>query len=283
MKDHADNYNHPLTIFLPFLNSYDLVNPFRRNKKNKKIFLDFFEEIVNSTTDKESVMYQASHLEQYDLEIIIHDLIAVFKASAETSSHTITSALYYLKKNPEVFEKLKAEIESHFKKFPEDADAYLKHNFLKLDYLNNVVKETLRIDPPILQSLKYRASEDISICGVDIPKGYDVAIDICGSHYSSDEWIQPFSFIPERFDLSSEYFMKPNSDKTRSPYSYAPFSHGPRSCSGQSLAILEAKVILVALLRKIDYSIDQEMLDRDDVGFGLASNTPLYFTVTGKN
>ena len=274
---------HPSTILLPFLNHYDLINPFIRNKKNKKVFLDCMEEIVSASTDEASLLYQISHLDQFDHETVMHDLIGLFLASAETSSHTITSALYYLKKNPDVLKKLNAEIGSHFEEFPEDADAYSKDNIMKLDYLSKVIKETLRIDPPVTESLRYSTSEGISICGVDIPKGCKLVVDICGSHNNTEEWIQPFSFIPERFDPSSEYFLKPDSDKIRNPYSYAPFSHGLRSCPGQTMAMLEMKVILVALLRKIDYSIDQEMLDRDDIGFGMLTNTPLYFTVTAKS
>ena len=283
MKDYSDCYMHPSSTLLPFLNHYDLINPFVRIKKNRKVFLDFLEEIVAASTDKESILYQISHLDQFEHETVMHDLIGLFGASAETSSHTMTSALYFLKKNPEVLKKLKAEIETHFKEFPEDVDAYSKDNILKLDYLNNVVKETLRNDSPAMESLRYKASEDISICGVDISKGSELVVDICGSHYNSDEWIEPFSFIPERFDPTSKYFLKPNSDRPRNPYAYSPFSHGSRSCPGQTLAMLEIKVMLVSLLRKIDYSIDKEMLDRDDVGFGIATDTPLYFTLTAKN
>ena len=71
-----------------------------------------------------------------------------------------------------------------------------------------------------------------------------IGIDIISAHYNSEEWIDPFRFIPERFDSTSKYFLKPNSTKSRSPYAFVPFSQGSRSCPEQTLAMLELKVIL---------------------------------------
>ena len=282
LQGHVEAYLHPTTHFAPFLNEYDLIEPFKRNKKNRMVFSTFLDEIIAASKDKNSILHHMVEQNEFDYDKIVHDLIALFVASAETSSHTATSMMYYLKKYPDVMKKLEAELLTHFEKFTDNEGKITKEKIQELDYLNNVLKETLRIDPPGIESLLYKTYEDITICGVDIPKNMPIVIDILSAHYNKEEWIDPFKFIPERFDSGSKYFLKPNSDKPRSPHSFVAFSQGSRSCPGQTLAMLELKVILSYILCKIDYEIDQKMLDRDDIGFAIASNIELEFTVTAK-
>ena len=92
-----------------------------------------------------------------------------------------------------------------------------------------MVKEGLRIDSPGHESLNHYAYEDVTICGVPIPKDSTIKVDILVSHMSDKEWTNPTEFIPERFDPESEYFRKPDSEgKSRSPYTWIPFSYGMR-------------------------------------------------------
>ena len=57
-----------------------------------------------------------------------------------------------------------------------------------------------------------------------------------------------------------------------------PFGFGARNCLGQSLAKLETKVILSKILTSIDYEVDQELLDNEDLSFNVYSQ----FKLNGK-
>ena len=243
------------------------------------VFFEFLYEIMNASKDEQSVLYQMTKL-GFPTEIIIHDLTDLFIAAAETSSHTATSILYNLKKYPEVMTKLENELFTHFDKYSDNEGKFDKDKILEFEYLNNVIKEALRIDPPVFESLESSPNEDIRICGVKIPKGSPIKIQLVGAHFNREEWIEPNKFIPERYDSNSKYFLKPNSDKPRSHYAYAPFSQGPRSCPGRSIAMLELKVILIYILCKMDYTIDQELLDKEGVAFPVGTNFQCEFTVT---
>ena len=67
-------------------------------------------------------------------------------------------------------------------------------------------------------------------------------IDVYALHHDPDIWENPNVFDPDRFLLENI--------KNRHPYSYIPFSAGPRNCVGQKFAHLELKTVLTILLRK---------------------------------
>ena len=137
---------------------------------------------------------------------------------------------------------------------------FTMENIQKLDYLNYVVKEGIRIDGPGIESLNYEAYEDLVICGVPISKGSILKVDFVASHMSRKEWQDPRAFIPERFDPESELFTKPDSGgKSRTPYSHIGFGHGNRSCPGQSFGLLETKVLLTYLLTHLDFNITKKI------------------------
>ena len=202
----------------------------------------------------------------------------------DTTSHTITSALYFLKSNPDKLDKLIMELKDHkVYDFGTQTNHDVKENLQAWDYLYNCIKETLRIDNPGTTSLNYQAKEDISICGVPISKRDDMVINLIYPHYNPKQYRTPLEFIPERFDANSEYFYVPGSDKAiRDPKSYIPFTFGQRNCTGQTLAKLEAKVLLSRFLTKLDFEIDKEILDNPNLRFGMLEKVKLTGTIIKK-
>eukprot|EP00343_Euplotes_focardii_P001482 CAMPEP_0205802154 /NCGR_PEP_ID=MMETSP0205-20121125/4382_1 /ASSEMBLY_ACC=CAM_ASM_000278 /TAXON_ID=36767 /ORGANISM="Euplotes focardii, Strain TN1" /LENGTH=193 /DNA_ID=CAMNT_0053068097 /DNA_START=768 /DNA_END=1346 /DNA_ORIENTATION=+ len=176
----------------------------------------------------------------------MHDLISGLVAATETTSHALTSFLYYVEKNPIVKQKLQEELrENGFIKGDKFKEHMTLENIQNLTYLNCCVKETLRIDSPVLDTFDYVAYEDVEICEVAIPKGTKMKIDISTPHFDSSKWADPFKFVPERHDVEFEFSkMKPN-DVVPDTYSRRAFSHGLRNCPGMSLALLEIKVFMI--------------------------------------
>ena len=72
-------------------------------------------------------------------------------------------------------------------------------------------------------------------------KNATVVIDVYAVHHDPAVWENPQVFDPDRFLVENS--------KNRHPYSYLPFSAGPRNCIGQKFAILELKTVLTILLR----------------------------------
>ena len=62
-------------------------------------------------------------------------------------------------------------------------------------------------------------------------------------HRNTEQWIYPESYIPERFDPTSQYYLTP-SGKKRHPMSYGPFLGGKRVCIGKTFAESIGKFVL---------------------------------------
>lgn len=105
-----------------------------------------------------------------------------------------------------------------------------------------------------------------------------------GPHYDKDQWHKSTEYIPERFDPNSELFSVPNSEKygsskSRHPRSMVPFSCGPRICPGQILATVESKVVIARLIFRMEYDVDQDLLDNPTAQFNVNSQWHLKGTI----
>ena len=77
-------------------------------------------------------------------------------------------------------------------------------------------------------------------------------------HRDPEIFPQPDEFIPTRWlrDRRPESFPELSSNVFRS------FEKGQRSCIGRELALVEMRVMAVLLLRRFDFRVDYEELDR---------------------
>ncbi len=109
-------------------------------------------------------------------------------------------------------------------------------------YLERVIKETLRLYPPVPAILR-QASEDITHAGYRIPAGSFVAFSTYLTHRSA-AWREPERFDPDRWDHA-----RPDADKP-SLALYIPFGGGARYCIGAGLATLVIRETVRDLFRR---------------------------------
>ncbi|KAI4471063.1 cytochrome p450 family 4 [Holotrichia oblita] len=162
-------------------------------------------------------------------------------AGHDTPGSGIAFTLYELAQNSVVQNKLLDESISLLGKDP-DAVVTLQ-DIQNMTYLDCVLKETLRKYPSV-PSYERTLEEDITIDGITIPRGTEVAISAYAIHHDEDYFPKPDVYDPDRFLLE-------NSDKIQ-PYSYIPFSKGPRDCIGKTIAMLVMKSIITKILRNFE-------------------------------
>uniref|UniRef100_A0A7S3KQG3 Cytochrome P450 n=1 Tax=Euplotes crassus TaxID=5936 RepID=A0A7S3KQG3_EUPCR len=203
----------------------------------------------------------------------LDDLIGIMLAGTETTAHSLVSCLYFLNKYPEALKKLREELKSEgFTKTDDFINQCTVEKFQSCTYLNSVVKETLRRDTAVSETFDYVSSSDIKICDVPIKKGTKIRIDAVSSHFDERKWLEPESFIPERFDFDSEFYQKSKKmGKVADIYSRRSFSHGNRNCPGQSFALLEMKLVIAYFVTHIDFNYSKEDLSNENIGFGMGS------------
>lgn len=155
----------------------------------------------------------------------------------DTTSAAIAFALYHLSKNHEIQQKTYEEIIDLFG----ESDVELNMQDLqRTKYLDQVVKEVLRLSPPI-PVVSRELEHDLKLTSTTLPKGCAASVLIYMLHRNPEYFPDPDKFDPDRF--SPENIAKKN------PYAFVPFSAGPRNCIGQKYAQLEIKVTLIKILK----------------------------------
>lgn len=147
--------------------------------------------------------------------------------------------MYQLAKNPEVQEKLYAEIK---KELP-NQDSKLDLKALdRMPYLKATVKEALRTNPPA-GGMARILKEPLELDGYQMPG--NVVYVFC--HYlmgMSERYVDnPKVFMPERWLRSNE------ASNPIHPFLILPFGHGPRMCVGKRFAEQEISIFLAKIIQ----------------------------------
>ena len=113
----------------------------------------------------------------------------------------------------------------------------------RLPYLHAVLLEVLRLHPPIPNDVKYATADDVLPDGTAVPKGTAVAYRpyVFGRH--SRLWDRALEFDPSRWLHGLRTLPL--------QYRFLAFNAGPRRCVGEQMALLEAKILLVHVLRSL--------------------------------
>ncbi|TXG67929.1 hypothetical protein EZV62_009204 [Acer yangbiense] len=176
----------------------------------------------------------------------------VFTAGSETSATTINWAMSELMKNPRIMKKAQAEVREVFNRIGKiDETGLNEMKFLKL-----VIKETMRLHPPLPLLLPRESGERCEINGFEIPAKTKVLINAWAIGRDPKYWAEPESFIPERF-LDSPIDYKGNN------FEYIPFGAGRRICPGMSFGLANVELPLAILLYHFDWLLRDGMKHED--------------------
>jgi cytochrome P450 len=168
------------------------------------------------------------------------EVMTMFLAGHETTANALSWTFWLLSAAPDVENELIAEI----KEVLGDRAATMA-DVPKLKVANNILKESMRLYPPIW-TLGRRVEETEIVKGYTIPKGALVFVCPYWLHRHPQFWESPNEFKPSRWN-------DPNVLKHRS--AYIPFSAGQRKCIGDSFATMEAILLLCTFLQKRKISI----------------------------
>ncbi|KCV69391.1 hypothetical protein H696_03822 [Fonticula alba] len=186
-------------------------------------------------TDDTGQMFTDDYLIDMVLNIII--------AGRDTTAQSLAWTVKLLCENPEVFVKLREEIDRVLgSSKPCD---YTTSQQMK--YLMAVIHESLRLYPSVPRDIKQAVEDDVLPDGTRVPKGYLVVYFPYGMGRCEAIWgPDARAFRPERFLNPAGDFIKP------SPFAYPVFQAGPRTCLGQNMALLEQAMVLATLVQRYD-------------------------------
>lgn len=153
-----------------------------------------------------------------------------------TTMSLILWVLVELSYHPEVERKVTAEVNKVIgNRLPTFDDLN------QLKYLSMVIKETLRLHPPLFTLLRGAIDSD-TLGEFAIPKGSGVSLNIYQVHRHPDFWNNPEGFDPERFlnnPLGQSH-----------PFAYLPFGSGQRRCPGSGFSTMEAMLMISMIVQR---------------------------------
>jgi len=200
---------------------------------------------------------------------IVGNLIALMMAGQHTSNITSSWMMINLLTSKGVFNKV---FEEQVKVMGGEEHIHENLDFDKvkdMNYLHCVVKETLRLNPPII--VIWRTVEnDFKFKEFVVPKGTLVAVSPAAYPRTANS---VYTGVKDAFD--PDRFTQDRAEDRKEPYSYFAFSSGRHACIGEKFAYLQVKSIFSILARtfeleligsKSDYPVDNTSLLAAPVG-----------------
>eukprot|EP01132_Coremiostelium_polycephalum_P005924 gene5924-7375_t len=175
-----------------------------------------------------------------DEDFIENICVDLFVAGSETTASSLEWLIVYLSNYPETQERLYQELNQFYVSNGGRDPTFSEKN--KFPYLNAVIKEGLRMSPPVPLGFPHECTEETKIAGYTIPKGAQVIGNIYSASLGPEHiWENPHTFNPQRF-LDEPIPTQPPA-----------FSCGPRHCPGTNLADDELFKVASRLFRTFKF------------------------------
>ena len=169
-------------------------------------------------------------------------LMTLLVAGHDTTATGLSWALERLTRHPAILDKaVKA------------AEASAAGDPAGDEYLDAVAKETLRIRPVVFDVGRI-LTEPVELAGYRLPAGVMVVPGIGLVHASAEQYPDPGGFDPDRMLGAS-----------LSPTTWFPFGGGNRRCLGATFAMVEMRVVLREVLRRVELCTTTAAAERQKV------------------
>jgi cytochrome P450 len=169
------------------------------------------------------------------------EVMTIFVAGHETTANGLAWTWYLLDRHPDVRRKLERELDAVLEGRPPGPADYPK-----LIYTQAVVKESMRLYPPVW-ILGRRALREVDLGGLRFPARTVFVVCLYALHRRPSLYPRAGEFLPERWLASAE---------PPARFAYLPFGAGSRLCIGERFAWMEAALVLAALAREFRAQVE---------------------------
>ncbi|KAK1370159.1 hypothetical protein POM88_036251 [Heracleum sosnowskyi] len=162
-----------------------------------------------------------------------------------TSQIAITWIMSELLRHPRVMKKLQKEVQN----VVGDCEFVEESHILKLDYLDMIVKESMRLHPVATLLPPHESMKDIVVNGYHIKKKSRIIANNWGIGRDPRNWSENVDkFLPERFIGSNVDYMGNN-------FQLIPIGPGQRSCPGIHLGTIMVNLVVTQLVHTFDWEL----------------------------
>ncbi|XP_047938521.1 cytochrome P450 71A6-like [Salvia hispanica] len=182
-----------------------------------------------------------SPIEDDSIKGIVLDM---FAAGTDTSFTTLEWAMSELIRNPKVMKTLQNEV----REVAGSKEEINEQDLDKMPYLKAVLKENLRMHPPVPVLSPRELIKDTKVLGYDVAYGTRVMINVGAISKDPSLWENAEEFRPERFLETSKDFRGLH-------FEFIPFGAGRRGCPGTTFAVAVIELALAKLVHKFDFTL----------------------------
>lgn len=169
------------------------------------------------------------------------EVLTLVGAGHETTANALVWTFTLLSQHPDVARKVRAEVQQ----VAGDRSLTLE-DYPKLTYTLQVIKESMRLFPPVWMIERQALGAD-EVGGWKIAPKTIIGACIHTMHRNPRFWRNPEGFDPGRF--------APEQEAERPRYAYIPFGAGPRQCIGNHFAMMEAVLLTATIARRFDLEL----------------------------
>lgn len=239
-KKRMDNLAQRLDAFLE-----DILEERMRNKREEGGEVSALADVLDVLIDT----YKGDDKDSKDW--IKSGMLEMLGAGVDTSSTTIEWAMTELLRNPSSMTKLQQEMDSVIGPL---ASSVQEEDIPKLEYLQAVVKETLRLHPPFPLMLRQMTKSKKGKQGVGeymLPEKTRLIVNLWAMGRDASVWGEACNeFKPERF-------IKSSIDVRGHDFELIPFGSGKRVCPGMNLALCIVPLVVANLVYNFHWRLPQ--------------------------
>ncbi len=245
----VDSWDDLPRLWTPILKAIEFISPgpwifWRRIprpgfKKHLRTLDDYLYRIIANRRGSVPRTDLLQHLIDANLPdgLIRDQMLTMLIAGHDTSTALLAWTFALLGQHPETLQRLARELDQAIGIQPPSAPSGWQPRLL-----DNVIKESLRLYPPIHLGNRFTTAE-MTFDGGLVPAGERLFYSIYLTQRDPAHWDKPDSFCPERFT----HGRKPP------PFAYVPFGGGPRACIGAAFSQAEARVVIARLLQTFTF------------------------------
>ncbi|MDQ1551244.1 MAG: sterol 14alpha-demethylase [Mycobacterium sp.] len=171
--------------------------------------------------------------------------ISLMFAGHHTSSGTSAWTLIELLRHTDVYADVIKELDELYA----DGQSVSFHALRQIPRLENVLKETLRLHPPLIILMRV-AKGEFEVEGYPIHEGDFVAASPAISNRIPEDFPNPEDFVPDRYQ-------EPRQEDLLNRWTWIPFGAGRHRCVGAAFATMQIKAIFSVLLRQYEFEMAQ--------------------------
>ncbi|KAJ3680028.1 hypothetical protein LUZ60_016306 [Juncus effusus] len=187
-------------------------------------------------------------------DIIMKVVVEIFIAGIDTTASTMEWAMAELIRHPKTMKTAQGELRRNIRG---DKEHLNEKEIMNLPYVSGVIKETLRLHPPLPFLVPHKALKSCTLLNYHVPQDTQIFVNVWAIARDPNMWEEPDEFKPERF-------LKENApDFKGQHYEFLPFGSGRRKCPAVPLISRLLPLVIGSLLYHFDWKLPDGMVPEE--------------------